>query len=41
MRFYGNLTQSQIAAQIGLSQMHISRLLTDALNRLRYGLNAG
>ena len=28
LRFYGNLTQSQIADQIGISQMHVSRLLT-------------
>jgi RNA polymerase sigma-B factor len=35
LRFYGNLTQSQIADQIGVSQMHISRLLTRALTKLR------
>ncbi len=40
MRFYGNMTQSQIAAQVGLSQMHVSRLLSDALRRLRHGLTA-
>jgi RNA polymerase sigma-B factor len=34
-RFYGNQTQSQIAAQIGVSQMHVSRLLANALNKLR------
>jgi RNA polymerase sigma-B factor len=38
MRFYGNMTQSQIAASVGLSQMHVSRLLSDALRRLRQGL---
>ncbi|PRX21107.1 RNA polymerase sigma factor (sigma-70 family), partial [Actinoplanes italicus] len=32
---YGNLTQSQIAEQIGISQMHVSRLLTKALTKLR------
>ncbi|MEV6350350.1 sigma factor-like helix-turn-helix DNA-binding protein, partial [Actinoplanes sp. NPDC051851] len=31
----GNLTQSQIADQIGISQMHVSRLLTKALSKLR------
>ncbi|MFC3386399.1 sigma factor-like helix-turn-helix DNA-binding protein, partial [Couchioplanes caeruleus subsp. azureus] len=31
----GNLTQSQIAEQIGISQMHVSRLLTKALTKLR------
>ncbi|BCJ54164.1 hypothetical protein Asp14428_56390 [Actinoplanes sp. NBRC 14428] len=35
LRFYGNLTQSQIAEQIGISQMHVSRLLTKALAKLR------
>jgi RNA polymerase sigma-B factor len=40
LRFYGNLTQSQIAAKIGISQMHVSRLLADALAKLRHGLTA-
>ena len=35
MRFSGNMTQSQIAAEIGISQMHVSRLLSGALARLR------
>ncbi|MFC7534341.1 RNA polymerase sigma factor SigF [Actinoplanes sp. GCM10030250] len=35
LRFYGNLTQQQIAEQIGISQMHVSRLLTKALVKLR------
>ena len=35
LRVYGNLTQSQIADQIGISQMHVSRLLTKALTKLR------
>ncbi|WP_275423012.1 sigma factor-like helix-turn-helix DNA-binding protein, partial [Paractinoplanes tereljensis] len=41
LRFYGNLTQSQIADQIGISQMHVSRLLTRALAKLRTELIAG
>ncbi len=41
MRFYGNQTQCQIAAAIGISQMHVSRLLTDALTQLRHGLTTG
>ena len=40
LRFYGNLTQSQIADQIGISQMHVSRLLTKALTKLRDQLEA-
>lgn len=35
LRFYGNLTQTQIAEQVGVSQMHVSRLLTKALGKLR------
>jgi RNA polymerase sigma-B factor len=35
MRFYGNRTQVQIAAELGISQMHVSRLLTRALAWLR------
>jgi RNA polymerase sigma-70 factor (sigma-B/F/G subfamily) len=35
LRFYGNLSQSQIAEQVGLSQMHVSRLLRHSLEFLR------
>jgi RNA polymerase sigma-B factor len=35
MRFYGNLTQSEIGDRLGISQMHVSRLLTKALSYLR------
>jgi RNA polymerase sigma-B factor len=35
LRFFANLTQDQIAAQIGISQMHVSRLLARALDTLR------
>jgi RNA polymerase sigma-B factor len=35
MRFYGNMTQAQIGSQLGISQMHVSRLLTRALGYLR------
>lgn len=35
LRFFGNLTQSEIAAKIGVSQMHVSRLLTRTLAQLR------
>jgi len=35
MRFYGNMTQSEIGEQLGISQMHVSRLLAHALGYLR------
>lgn len=35
LRFFGNLTQSQIAEQVGVSQMHVSRLLSSALSKMR------
>ena len=35
MRFYGNLTQTEIGDHLGISQMHVSRLLAEALSRLR------
>jgi RNA polymerase sigma-B factor len=38
LRFFGNMTQSQIAAEIGISQMHVSRLLARTLARLREDL---
>ena len=41
MRFFGNYTQTQIAERIGISQMHVSRLLSQTLAILREKLNAG
>jgi RNA polymerase sigma-B factor len=41
MRFFGNMTQSQIAGELGISQMHVSRLLSHALGVLREGLLNG
>jgi RNA polymerase sigma-B factor len=35
MRFYGNLTQAEIGTRLGISQMHVSRLLSRALGHLR------
>jgi len=34
MRFYGNLTQTEIGDRLGISQMHVSRLLSRALDYL-------
>jgi RNA polymerase sigma-B factor len=31
LRFFDGLTQSEIAARVGISQMHVSRLLRRAL----------
>jgi RNA polymerase sigma-B factor len=39
MRFYGNLTQEEVASRLGISQMHVSRLQARALARLRDWLN--
>jgi RNA polymerase sigma-B factor len=38
LRFYDELTQTQIAERIGLSQMHVSRLLAATVKRLRTNL---
>ena len=40
LRYFGNMTQVQIAGRIGVSQMHVSRLLGRALGRLRRELVA-
>ena len=39
LRFFGNMTQTQIADKVGISQMHVSRLLTQTLDRLRSRLD--
>lgn len=39
LRFFRDLTQTQIGERIGLSQMHVSRLLADALAQIRAVLN--
>lgn len=41
LRFFKNMTQSQIAEEIGVSQMHVSRLLTRTLKQLRESLETG
>jgi len=40
LRFFANMTQSQIGEEVGISQMHVSRLLTRTLAQLRDGLTA-
>ncbi|MDV8009210.1 sigma-70 domain-containing protein [Rhodococcus sp. IEGM 1318] len=34
-RFFGEMIQTEIAAKVGLSQMHVSRLLSQSLKALR------
>jgi DNA-directed RNA polymerase specialized sigma subunit len=38
LRFYGNQTQAEIAAEFGISQMHVSRILRNVLTGLRQAL---
>jgi RNA polymerase sigma-B factor len=38
LRFFRNMTQSQIADELGISQMHVSRLLSRTLSELRQKL---
>jgi RNA polymerase sigma-B factor len=40
LRFFGNMTQTQIADRVGVSQMHVSRLLGQTLAKLRDRLEA-
>ena len=40
LRFFDGLTQAEIGALVGISQMHVSRLLTRTLARLRRELLA-
>ena len=41
LRFYHQLTQSEIAAELGISQMHVSRLLNRSLTCLREEMLSG
>jgi RNA polymerase sigma-B factor len=38
MRFFGSMSQDEIAKEVGISQMHVSRLLVQALKLLRDGM---
>ncbi|MDN5914509.1 MAG: sigma-70 family RNA polymerase sigma factor [Pseudonocardia sp.] len=40
MRFYGEQTQTCIAEQVGVSQMHVSRLLSRTIEHLRSRMDA-
>jgi RNA polymerase sigma-B factor len=41
LRFFEGLTQSEIAERVGISQMHVSRLIRNSLDRMRSALEAG
>jgi RNA polymerase sigma-B factor len=41
LRFVEGLTQSEIAARVGLSQMHVSRLLAASLKQLKQAFSQG
>jgi RNA polymerase sigma-B factor len=41
LRFYGERTQRRIADDVGLSQIHVSRLMRGALERMRPALEDG
>jgi RNA polymerase sigma-B factor len=40
LRFFENKTQSEIASEIGISQMHVSRILTQTLATLRASIES-
>ncbi|NUP48897.1 MAG: SigB/SigF/SigG family RNA polymerase sigma factor [Catenulispora sp.] len=40
MRFFRNMSQAEIGAELGVSQMQVSRLLTQIIGRLRAGAQA-
>lgn len=40
LRFFDDLTQTEIAERLGISQMHVSRLLSRSLRRLREAIDA-
>lgn len=40
MRFWDCMTQAEIARMVGVSQMHVSRLLAKSLQRLRFAMDA-
>ncbi|WP_127500413.1 sigma-70 family RNA polymerase sigma factor [Actinoplanes solisilvae] len=39
LRSYGNHSQTEIAQQVGISQMHVSRLIARSLRQLRDALD--
>jgi RNA polymerase sigma-B factor len=41
LRYYGDLSQAEIGAVVGMSQVHVSRLLRGAIAKMRVRLDAG
>jgi RNA polymerase sigma-B factor len=41
LRFFEDKTQTEIAAEVGVSQMHVSRLLSQSLEQLRKAAGGG
>ena len=41
LRFVEDLTQSEIGERVGVSQMHVSRLIRQSISRLRMVAEAG
>jgi RNA polymerase sigma-B factor len=41
LRFFEGMTQTQVAARIGISQMHVSRLIRKSIDNLRHYMSEG
>jgi RNA polymerase sigma-B factor len=41
LRYFGELTQQEIGERLGMSQVHVSRLLRQSLQQLRSGVDEG
>jgi RNA polymerase sigma-B factor len=41
LRYFGELTQQEIGERLGMSQVHVSRLLRQSLQKLRSGFDGG
>ena len=41
LRFYADLSQNEIACEVGLSQVHVSRLIRASLTKMRTALGSG
>ena len=41
LRFFRGLTQSEIAREVGVSQMHVSRILAQTLRTIREAVASG